>query len=92
MFDYLDLFRNYQRTPDNQLIFDENMLFQIAKNDFALNTLRFSLFAIDRSGIEDLMFENLVPLTTSLIPRCQQTIQFKNLSEVKKKEKDQNIN
>jgi hypothetical protein len=74
--------RNLSRTINDTLICDEYIQFQLNKNDLTLTSLRFLLFCIDRSGIQDLMFETLIHLNLSMIPNYQQIIQFNNLSQV----------
>jgi len=75
-------FRNLSRTTNDTLICNEYIQFQLNKNDLALTSLRFLLFSIDRSGIQDLMFETLIYLNLSMIPNYQQIIQFNNLPQV----------
>jgi len=56
--------------------------FQFNKNDITLTSLRFLLFCTDRSGIQDLMFEGLIPLNPSMIPKYQQIVEFQNFPQV----------
>lgn len=62
---------------------DEQMKFEFNRNDLALTSIRFLLFCIDRSGLKDLMFEGLITLNPSMIPKHQQIIEFKGLPQVR---------
>jgi hypothetical protein len=52
------------------------------KKDITSTSIRFLLFSTDRTGIQDLMFESLISLNTSMIPKYQQTIEFKDVPQV----------
>jgi hypothetical protein len=79
----LIFFRNLFRASNDILICNEYVQFQLNKNDLTLTSLRFLLFCIDRSGIQDLMFEKLIHLNASMIPKYEQIIQFKDLPQVR---------
>jgi hypothetical protein len=70
------------RTPNDTLICDEQIQFPFNKNDITSTSLRFLLFSTDRSGVQDLMFESLICLNPSMIPKYQQIIEFKDIPQV----------
>jgi hypothetical protein len=74
--------RKLSRVSNDTLICDEYLEFEFNKDDITLTSLRFLLFCIDRSGIQDLMFEGTIRLNSSMIPNYQQIIQFKDLPQV----------
>ena len=51
--------------------------FQLNKNDITSTSIRFLLFCIDRTGIQDLMFETIISLNSSMIPNYQQILNLK---------------
>lgn len=75
--------KNLIRTTDDTLICDECIQFALPKNDLTSTSLRFLLMAIDRSSIQDLMFETILPLNLSMVPQYQQIVQFNNLPQVR---------
>ncbi|CAF3354410.1 unnamed protein product [Rotaria sp. Silwood1] len=74
--------KKLSRTSSDTLICDEYLLFELNINNIKSTSLRFLLFCIDRSGIQDLMFEAVIPLNSSMIPHYQQIIDFKDLPEI----------
>ncbi|CAF0891123.1 unnamed protein product [Rotaria sordida] len=74
--------KNLSRTSNDTLLCDQDIQFQFNRNDITLTTLRFLLFCADRSGFQDLMFEALIRLNPSMIPKYQQIIEFKNLPQI----------
>lgn len=74
--------RALPRTDSDNLICDEHVQFLLNKIDLNSISLRFLLCCADRSGIEDVMFESVLPLQTSMIPHYEQTIEFKDLPQV----------
>jgi hypothetical protein len=74
--------RNLIRTSNDTLLCDEYLEFHLNKKELTLTSLRFALICIDRSGIQDLMFETLIRLNVSMIPKYQQILQFNTLPQV----------
>ncbi|CAF0775989.1 unnamed protein product [Adineta steineri] len=75
--------KNLSRLTDDTLTCNEFVQFQLNKNNIGLTSLRFLLFCTDRSGgLQDLMFESLIPLNPSMIPKYQQIIEFQKLPQI----------
>ncbi|UJR22892.1 hypothetical protein I4U23_025920 [Adineta vaga] len=74
--------KSLPRTSNDTLICDEFVQLQFEKNDLALTSLRFLLFCIDRSGIQDLMFESIIPMNPSLVPKHKKIIEFQNPPQI----------
>jgi hypothetical protein len=66
------------------LICDEYLQFEFNNDDIPSTSLRFLLFCIDRSGIQDLLFESIIRLNSSMLPNYQEILQFKDLPQVLK--------
>lgn len=81
---YFNQFRKLSRTSTDLLICDEYLKFEVNSDSVKTSSLRFLLFAVERSGNQDLMFEDIIRLNTSMIPHHQQTIEFKTWPEVYK--------
>ncbi len=76
-------FRKLSRiSNDDTLLCDETLQFEFHKDDITTTSLRFLLFCIDRTGIQDLISEALIRFTPSMISNFQQIIQFKDLPQV----------
>ncbi|CAF2046137.1 unnamed protein product [Rotaria magnacalcarata] len=69
------------RTSNDALVCNEHMQFQLNRNDIPLTSVRFQLICMDRSGLKDLMFETLLPLNPTMIPKYQQIVEFKTLPQ-----------
>ncbi|CAF3593242.1 unnamed protein product [Rotaria sp. Silwood1] len=74
--------KNLLRTASDTLLCDEHLQFQFNRNDITLTSIRFLLFCTDRSGFQDLIFEALIRLNPSMIPKHQEIIEFKNPPQV----------
>ncbi|CAF2595720.1 unnamed protein product [Rotaria sp. Silwood2] len=74
--------KNLSRTSSDTLLCDEHLQFQFNRNEITLTSIRFLLFCTDRSGFQDLMFEALIRLNPSMIPKHQEMIEFKNPPQV----------
>ncbi|CAF3890782.1 unnamed protein product [Rotaria sp. Silwood1] len=75
--------KNLLRTASDTLLCDEHLQFQFNRNDITLTSIRFLLFCTDRSGFQDLIFEALIRLNPSMIPKHQEIIEFKNPPQVR---------
>jgi hypothetical protein len=64
------------------LICDEYLQFELSRDDVTSTSIRFLLFCIDRTGIQDLMCETIIALNSSMISNYQQIIEFKDLPQV----------
>jgi hypothetical protein len=79
---FLISFRKLFRTSNDTLTCDEYLQFEFNKDDVTSTSLRFLLFCIDRSGIQDVMFESVIRLNPSMIRNYQQIIEFNDLPQV----------
>ncbi|CAF0798159.1 unnamed protein product [Rotaria sordida] len=70
------------RTSSDILICNQYLQFELNKDNIKSTSLRFLLFCIDRSGIQDLMFESVIHLNALMIPHYQEIIEFKDLPEI----------
>ena len=58
------------------------MQFQFNKNDLTAISFRFLLTCVDRTSLQDIMFEALIPMQLSMIPHHQQIVEFTDLPQV----------
>ncbi|CAF1118199.1 unnamed protein product [Adineta steineri] len=70
------------RISDDKLLCDEHLQFELSKDNITSTSLRFLFFCVDRSGIQDLMFESVLCLTPSMLNEYQQIIEFKDLPQI----------
>ena len=76
------LSRKLLRTPDDKLTYNEYLSFEFDKDIAKSSCLRFLLFCIDRSGVQDIMFESVIDLNSSLTEPLEKSILFKDLPQV----------
>ncbi|CAF1626878.1 unnamed protein product [Rotaria magnacalcarata] len=74
--------KKLSRTTSDTLICDEHLQFALNSDSVKSVSLRFSLFCIERAGIQDVMFEATIRLDASMIPHYRQIIEFKDLPEI----------
>jgi len=75
-------FRRLSRISNDTLVCDEYLQFEFNNDDITSTSLRFLLFCIDRSGIQDLLFESIIRLNSTMLPSYQEILQFKDLPQV----------
>ncbi|CAF0811494.1 unnamed protein product [Adineta ricciae] len=74
--------RKLLRTADDKLTYNEYLSFEFNKDIAKSSCLRFLLFCIDRSGVQDIMFESVIDLNLSLIEPLEKPIVFKDLPQI----------
>ncbi|UJR26046.1 hypothetical protein I4U23_007392 [Adineta vaga] len=74
--------KKLSRTADDKLTCDEYLSFELHKDDAKTSSLRFLLFCIDRSGVQDVMFESIIRLNSSITEPDQKLVELKDLPQI----------